>query len=138
MVNFIDVPKLAIPLLAFGTRADFPGVFPNRVIRRERLCDVMSPREFEMRIITDDKKALSRWTRIRCGVGSCSLACGCLAGFYETYSGHTLGVVDAKGALCTRKSHHVGSRFASCDGAPGDTTHNGARDSQGPEAAISK
>ena len=43
--------------------------------------------------------------RILRGLSSKSLSCGCLAGVYETYDGHVVAVVDAKGTGCTNLSH---------------------------------
>jgi hypothetical protein len=36
------------------------------------------------------------------------LACGCLAGIYETYTGPTVWIVDARGADCTDPAHRPG------------------------------
>lgn len=36
------------------------------------------------------------------------LACGCLAGIYETYTGPTLWIVDARGADCADPAHRPG------------------------------
>jgi hypothetical protein len=35
------------------------------------------------------------------------LACGCLIGVYETYSGKTLSIVDARGAGCRDRKHRL-------------------------------
>ena len=45
--------------------------------------------------------------RILRGVGSRALPCGCLVGFYETYSNETVAVLDAKGASCSDRTHRV-------------------------------
>ena len=43
------------------------------------------------------------------GVGSTTLPCGCLVGFYETYDGRTIALVDARGSLCRDHAHRVDS-----------------------------
>jgi len=40
------------------------------------------------------------------------LACGCLAGIYETYAGPTVWIVDARGADCTDAAHRPGAQLA--------------------------
>jgi hypothetical protein len=49
--------------------------------------------------------------RILRGVGSRTLPCGCLIGFYETYDNKTIAVVDARGASCTNTAHRVDTRI---------------------------
>jgi hypothetical protein len=49
--------------------------------------------------------------RILRGVGSHSLPCGCLIGFYETYNGPVVAIVDARGVSCDQPSHHVDSEI---------------------------
>ena len=46
--------------------------------------------------------------RILRGLGGRVLACGCLVGFYETYSGRTVTILDARDPTCTDTSHLVG------------------------------
>jgi hypothetical protein len=41
------------------------------------------------------------------GLDSHLLACGCLIGVYETYSGKTLSIVDARGASCPDRTHRL-------------------------------
>ena len=41
------------------------------------------------------------------GLDSRLLACGCLIGVYETYSGKTLSIVDAQGAGCRDRKHRL-------------------------------
>jgi len=41
------------------------------------------------------------------GLDSRLLACGCLIGVYETYSGKTLAIVDAQGADCRDRQHRL-------------------------------
>ena len=41
------------------------------------------------------------------GLDSHLLACGCLIGVYETYSGKTLSIVDAQGAHCREGKHRL-------------------------------
>jgi hypothetical protein len=47
------------------------------------------------------------------------LACGCLIGVYETYSGKTLSIVDARGEGCQDKTHRLNSVIS--DQRPGDS-----------------
>ena len=47
--------------------------------------------------------------RILRGLGSRSLACGCLLGVYETYAGQTVAIIDAKGSDCQDRQHRVDS-----------------------------
>lgn len=46
--------------------------------------------------------------RLLRGLGSQRLACGCLAGIYETYAATTVAIVDARGELCTLAAHRPG------------------------------
>ena len=46
--------------------------------------------------------------RILRGLGGRLLACGCLVGLYETYSGPTVTILDARDPNCTDTSHRVG------------------------------
>lgn len=46
--------------------------------------------------------------RILRGLGGRVLVCGCLVGFYETYSGRTVAILDARDPTCTDTSHLVG------------------------------
>jgi hypothetical protein len=43
--------------------------------------------------------------RILRGVSSRLLACGCLAGVYETYDGDIVTILDARGAQCVERTH---------------------------------
>lgn len=62
--------------------------------------------------------------RILRGLGGRNLACGCLVGFYETYSGRTVAILDARGANCPDVTHRIGvsldvdSSVSSTPGAP--------------------
>jgi hypothetical protein len=47
--------------------------------------------------------------RIRRGLGSRRLACGCLAGIYETYRDETVTILDAKGPACVDADHVAGN-----------------------------
>ena len=47
--------------------------------------------------------------RIRRGLGSRRLACGCVAGIYETYRDEIVTIVDAPGLGCARPGHLAGS-----------------------------
>ena len=46
--------------------------------------------------------------RILRGLGSRILECGCLVGFYETYSGRTVVILDARDTNCSDVTHRVG------------------------------
>ena len=54
--------------------------------------------------------------RILRGLSSKSLPCGCLAGVYETYDGHVVAIVDAKGTGCANFSHSNGKPVPNDDG----------------------
>lgn len=45
------------------------------------------------------------------GLDSRLLACGCLIGVYETYSGKTLSIVDVRGAGCRDRTHRLNQVF---------------------------
>ena len=47
--------------------------------------------------------------RIRRGLGSRRLPCGCLAGIYETYRDEIVTIVDAAGAGCDDPRHLAGT-----------------------------
>lgn len=47
--------------------------------------------------------------RILKGLGSRSLACGCLVGLYETYDSRTVAIIDAKGPSCAEATHRMDS-----------------------------
>lgn len=47
--------------------------------------------------------------RILRGVNSVLSPCGCLIGLYETYSGQTIAVIDARGSECPDASHRLGA-----------------------------
>ena len=47
--------------------------------------------------------------RIRRGLGSRRLACGCVAGVYETYRDEVVTVVDAADAGCANPAHRTGN-----------------------------
>ncbi|HEU4893046.1 MAG TPA: hypothetical protein VFT47_15940 [Vicinamibacterales bacterium] len=47
--------------------------------------------------------------RIRRGLGSRQLPCGCLAGIYETYRDEIVTIVDAPGAGCEHPRHLAGT-----------------------------
>ncbi len=46
--------------------------------------------------------------RILRGLGSRELACGCFVGVYETYSGHTVEIVEERGPQCADRTHQEG------------------------------
>ena len=49
--------------------------------------------------------------RILRGVASRQLACGCLAGVYQTDDGETVTILDAHAAWCTDPEHVHGNRL---------------------------
>ena len=48
-------------------------------------------------------------TRIRRGLSSRHLPCGCLVGIYETYNDETVAVVDVRGVNCSDPAHSDGN-----------------------------
>ncbi len=44
-------------------------------------------------------------------VGSESLPCGCFVGYYETYAGKTVQVIEEQGTYCRESTHRPGSRL---------------------------
>ena len=54
--------------------------------------------------------------RILRGLSSRFLACGCLAGIYESYDGDIVAIVDARSASCADPAHTVGRAIAVPDG----------------------
>ena len=51
--------------------------------------------------------------RIRRGLGSRRLRCGCLAGIYETYRDEIVTILEVPGAACRHPGHVGGSVLAS-------------------------
>jgi len=47
--------------------------------------------------------------RIRRGLASERLPCGCVTGVYETYREEIVTIVDAPGAFCANPDHHAGN-----------------------------
>jgi hypothetical protein len=47
--------------------------------------------------------------RIRRGLGSRRLSCGCVAGVYETYRDEIVTIVDASDPSCANSVHHTGN-----------------------------
>jgi hypothetical protein len=47
--------------------------------------------------------------RIRRGLGSRRLACGCVAGVYETYRDEIVTILDASDPSCANPAHHTGN-----------------------------
>ena len=47
--------------------------------------------------------------RIRRGLGSRRLTCGCVAGIYETYRDETVTILDAKSPACLDGDHVAGN-----------------------------
>ena len=58
--------------------------------------------------------------RVRRGIGSRLLPCGCLAGIYETYSNRIVVLLDARHTDCTDPTHVDGKRLPASllDGNP--------------------
>ena len=49
--------------------------------------------------------------RIRRGLSSRVLACGCVVGIYETYAGAVVTIVDERTASCTDAAHATGKQI---------------------------
>jgi hypothetical protein len=47
--------------------------------------------------------------RIRRGLSSRRLSCGCVAGVYETYRDEIVTIVDAHGQYCVDPAHNAGN-----------------------------
>jgi hypothetical protein len=43
--------------------------------------------------------------RLLRGVSGRVLDCGCLVGIYETYAGHVIATIDARGPACDQPTH---------------------------------
>lgn len=56
--------------------------------------------------------------RILRGLSSARLACGCSIGVYETYSGETVHIVDARHGRCTLAGHREGEILVDPRGLP--------------------
>jgi hypothetical protein len=56
--------------------------------------------------------------RILRGLSSRHLACGCLAGVYETYDGKVVTILDIRGAGCANPNH-VSGNVVPIDPIPG-------------------
>ena len=41
------------------------------------------------------------------GLGSRTLACGCVVGLYETYDGRAVAILDVRGTACTNTGHRL-------------------------------
>lgn len=46
-------------------------------------------------------------------IASRRLACGCLAGVYETYAGSTVSIIDDRAPDCRNTAHRAGRRVES-------------------------
>ncbi len=53
--------------------------------------------------------------RILRGLSSRRLACGCLVGLYETYSGEVTEILDYHDPACTNRRHRVGAVVTESD-----------------------
>ena len=58
--------------------------------------------------------------RIRRGLGSRLLPCGCVAGVYETYRDEIVTIIDVSDPICADPAHHTGNVL------PGTTEHPNA------------
>jgi len=47
--------------------------------------------------------------RIRRGLGSRLLPCGCVAGVYETYRDEIVTIIDVSVPICADPAHHTGN-----------------------------
>lgn len=56
--------------------------------------------------------------RILRGLTSRLLACGCIAGVYETYDGAVVTLLDERGQSCTDPSHVPGNDLPELTAAP--------------------
>ena len=56
--------------------------------------------------------------RILRGLTSRLLACGCMAGIYETYDGTVVTLLDDRGAACRVATHVAGIAIPELAGAP--------------------
>jgi hypothetical protein len=74
--------------------------------------------------------------RILRGLRGTVLACGCLAGVYETYDGQVVGLLDSRGPDCRNPRHRPGSRLS--EPLPGDDPRPGrpGRNQVEPPARI--
>jgi len=60
--------------------------------------------------------------RIRRGLGSRRLACGCVAGVYETYRDEIVTIVDASDPTCANPAHLAGNVLPdTADRSPSET-----------------
>ncbi len=53
--------------------------------------------------------------RILRGLSSRLLACGCVAGVYETYDGQVVTIIDVTGPACAHKKHERGKMIPALD-----------------------
>lgn len=58
--------------------------------------------------------------RVLRGLSSRVLACGCLAGIYETYDGEVVGILDARGKTCVNPFHIEGKKLPADMGPPSE------------------
>jgi hypothetical protein len=56
--------------------------------------------------------------RIRRGLASRRLPCGCVTGVYETYREEIVTIIDAHGAFCADPAHHPGNVLPGSAGQP--------------------
>jgi hypothetical protein len=70
------------------------------MIRHELPHSATPPRDLERHKLN----WLSRH-RVRCALHGDQLACGCIVGIYELYSGDVLSVIDARAPECADRQH---------------------------------
>jgi hypothetical protein len=70
------------------------------MIRHELPQSAPPPRDLERHKLN----WLSRH-RVRCALHGDQLACGCIVGIYELYSGDVLSVIDARDPACSNHQH---------------------------------
>jgi hypothetical protein len=56
--------------------------------------------------------------RILRGLSSRILACGCLAGIYETYDKDVVSILDERGEHCRDESHQIGKSLPDLNRSP--------------------
>jgi hypothetical protein len=56
--------------------------------------------------------------RIRRGLGSRRLPCGCVAGVYETYGDEIVTIIDVSAPICADPTHHTGNVLTGSNDRP--------------------
>lgn len=83
------------------------------MIRHEDAPSAPPPRDLERHKLN----WLSRH-RVRCALHGDQLACGCIVGIYELYSGDVLSVIDARAPECADRQHQPHIVIGCETGAP--------------------